>query len=80
MQEKKTVVCPIELKEKAGHNTKDLLVYVLVAFLGGNTSGGLIFKGSNEALARIEKKVEGLENKIMMIDQQLVDLKLAGKK
>jgi len=79
--------CPLVAEDGAivkKHSTRDILGLVLLAFLGGNTSGGLILGGgagkeTSQALGRIERKVGEMERKISTFRVELQDLKIEIK-
>ena len=63
------------------YSIRELLGIVFIAFLGGNTSGGMILggwdvKGTSQSLLRIERKVEVLERKLSTFRVELHDLKI----
>lgn len=70
---------PTKKKQEMKHTNRDLLAYVLIAFLGGNTSGGLVFtrvdSDSDKAIKRIEQKVDKLTSDYDRTKECVYDLK-----
>lgn len=71
-----------DLKEPR-YSMQEMIVYLLLIFIFGNSTGAAIFssskKPSQDALMRIERKVESLERSVQSLRRQVQEIRLKAE-